>query len=147
MTEILYEDYQITLYRELLVIKKYYFPLATSKTIMLSEIDKVTLLDSQGVTHRWGICGKFLNNWFPLDLHRFGKTKFIEIILKGKKTRPSITPQDPEKVFKIIWENFTPEGKEYVEKTSQNVGKETEIAQQEIIDRELESTEVQLQPK
>lgn len=90
---------------------------------MFSEIDRISLLSSEGVTHRWGVCGKYLNNWFPLDSERKNKNKFIEIILKGRKTRPSITPDDPDKVFRLIWENYTPEGKEYVEKLSEQAGK------------------------
>jgi len=43
MTKVLYEDKQITLYQEMIVINKYYFPLATSKTILIDEIDRLTL--------------------------------------------------------------------------------------------------------
>lgn len=147
MSEILYHDNQVTIYKELLIIKKYYFPLATSKTIMISDIDRVTLHSSEGVEHRWGVCGKYLNNWFPYDGNRKSKTKFIEIVLKGKKTRPSITPDDPEKAFKVIWENFTPEGKAYVEHMSQaQDGKETELAREEMMKEvlPLETTEQHL---
>lgn len=35
MTSILYHDPQVTIYRELIVINKYYFPLATSRNILL----------------------------------------------------------------------------------------------------------------
>lgn len=136
MTEILYHDNQVTIYKELMVIKKYYFPLATSKTIMFSDIERVTLLSSDGVTHTWGLTSKYLNNWFPWDSNRKNKTKFIEIIIKGKKTRPSITPDDADKVFQIIWENFTPEGKDFTEKKSQQDGKETELARNEIENQE-----------
>jgi len=136
MSVILYQDSQITIYPELLLIKKYYIPLATSKTILISEIERVGLYNSEGVTHRWGICAKYLNNWFPYDGNRKNKTKFIEIIVKGAKTRPSITPDDPDAAFKIIWENFTKEGREYVEHQSQlqdkqshlQDGNETELA-------------------
>lgn len=123
MSEILYHDPQVTVYKELIVINKYYFPLATSKTIMFSDIERVALIDSDGVDHRWGICGKYLNNWFPLDTNRKNKKKFIEITLKGRKTRPSITPEDAEKVFRIIWENHTAEGKQYLETMSEKAGK------------------------
>ena len=116
MSEILYQDSQITLYKELIVIKKYYFPLATSKTILAQDIERVTLQDLDGVSHRWGVCAKYLNNWFPLDSDRKKKTKFIELIVKGKKTRPSITPDDPEKVAKLIWEHYTIEGREFLKK-------------------------------
>jgi len=108
MSEILYQDGQVVVYKELIVINKYFFPLATSKTILFNDIERVVLHSSEGVTHRWGITTKYMNNWFPWDNNRKNKTKFIEIILKGRKTRPSITPDDPDKVFKIIWENYTP---------------------------------------
>jgi hypothetical protein len=96
------------------------------------------MTSSEGVDHRWGICGKYLNNWFPLDSNRKNKTKFIEIVLKGRKTRPSITPDDPDKVFRIIWENHTPEGQKYVEEMTEKAGKETEVAQQELMDQKEE---------
>lgn len=146
MSEILYHDAQVTIYKELLIIKKYYFPLATSKTIMISDIDRVTLHSSEGVEHRWGVCGKYLNNWFPYDGNRKAKTKFIEIILKGKKTRPSITPDDPEKAWKAIWENFTPEGKAYVEHSSQADDSATIKAAGEMKEEEgvMETTEQHL---
>lgn len=103
MTEILYTDPQITIYKELILINKYFFPLATSKTILFSEIESVALMSSEGVTHTWGISTKYLNNWFPIDSNRKNKSKFIEIKLKGRNTKPSITPDDPDKVFRIIW--------------------------------------------
>ena len=114
MTMVQYFDSQVTVYQDLIVINKYYFPLATSKTILFSDIETLSLISSEGVTHKWGITSKYLNNWFPYDPERKKKTKFIEIRLKGRKMRPSITPDDPDKVFKIIWETHTPEGKKYV---------------------------------
>lgn len=123
MTEILYQDNQVTVYKELIVINKYYFPLATSKTIFFSDIHSVSLNSSEGVTHRWGVSAKYLNNWFPYDSDRKNKKKFIEIIFKGRRIKPSITPDDPDKVFQIIWEHYTPEGKEYSEKMSEQMGK------------------------
>ena len=135
MTELLYEDNQVKIYKELIQIRKYFFPLATSKTIMFNDIETVGLVNSDGVTHRWGVCGKYLNNWFPLDNERKNKKKFIEIQIKGRKIKPSITPDEPEKVLQIIWENHTKEGSEYKSKMSEGVGKETEIAQKEMMER------------
>ncbi len=77
MSSIQYQDKQVVLYKELMLINKYYFPLATSKTIMFSDVEKVALIDSEGVTHSWGVCGKYLNNWFPYDSDRKNKKKFI----------------------------------------------------------------------
>lgn len=113
MAGILYQDKHVTVYSELLVINKYYFPLATSKTIMFADISKLSLLSSEDVEHRWGICGKYLNNWFPLDSERSKKDKFIEIVLNNRKTKPSFTCEDPQKVFQIMWECLTPEGHAY----------------------------------
>jgi len=65
------------------------------------------MLDTEDVDHKWGLCGKYLNNWFPYDKNRDIKKKFIEIKLKGEKIRPSITPDEPERVFGLIWEYHT----------------------------------------
>jgi hypothetical protein len=43
--------------------------------------------------------------------------------MKDKNVKPSFTPDEPEKVLQIIWENQTAQGREYAEKTSQQVGK------------------------
>lgn len=75
--EPLYEDSQVVIYNDLLLIKKYYFPLATSKTILLPDIEQITMQSTEGVTHRWGVCPKYLNNWFPLDTNRKAKTQFL----------------------------------------------------------------------
>ena len=132
MTELLYEDKTCRIYKELMVINKYYFPLATSKTITWDSVEKLTLIPTEGVEHRWGICGKYLNNWFPLDTERKTKKHFIEVVLKGKKTRPSFTPEDPQKAFKILWERLTPEGQAQKQKekgpSELSDGNETEMA-------------------
>ncbi len=72
-----------------------------------------------------------MNNWFPLDRSRKNKLKFIAVQMKGKKILPSFTPEDPEKVLQIIFENFTEEGRKVAEYRLSQCGKEeTEIAQQ-----------------
>lgn len=87
--------------RDYVLIRKYYFPLATSRTILYSELAYIALHDAP-VTHRWGVTPKYLNNWFPYDSHRKEKTKFIEFVLRGRKMRPSITPERPEELFAIL---------------------------------------------
>lgn len=111
---VLYKDHTVEIGDCYLTIFKYYFPLATSKTIMFSDIDKVSLEDAAEVDHSWGVCGKYLNNWFPLDRTRKNKAKFIAIHTKGKNIIPSFTPEDPNKVLNIIYENFTDEGRQAV---------------------------------
>lgn len=41
MSEILYQDAQVTVYKECIVVNRYYFPLATSKTIMFADLESV----------------------------------------------------------------------------------------------------------
>ena len=55
MSKILYSDPQVTVYQDLIVINKYYFPLATSKTIMFDDIEFAALVSAEGISHRWGI--------------------------------------------------------------------------------------------
>ncbi len=77
--------------------------MATSKTIMFSEIESVEINNTEGVNHRWGVCTKYLNNWFNLDPKRGEKKNFIGIKLKNRNVKPSFTPDDAQKVFQIIW--------------------------------------------
>lgn len=39
--------------------------------------------------------------WFPLDMHR-GDKKTLLVLNVGRKVRPCITPEDPEKVIEIL---------------------------------------------
>ena len=72
----------------------------------------MTLIPTDGVEHRWGVCTKYLNNWFPLDSKRKQKKHFIEVILKGKKTKPSFTPEDPQKCFEVLWKLLSADARE-----------------------------------
>jgi len=48
-------------------IYKYYFPLATSKTIMFEEIDHIIYYPGEKINLAWGIPFDHMNDWFPLD--------------------------------------------------------------------------------
>jgi hypothetical protein len=69
---------------------------------------------TDGVNHSWGLCSKYLNNWFNYDSKRKEKKKFISIKIKDKNIKPSITPDNSDKVFQIIWENQTDLGRDFV---------------------------------
>ena len=61
--------------------------------------------------------------------------------------RPSFSPDDPDKVFAIIWQNFNEDGKKFAEEAIRmsNAGgseKETEVCQQEMMEREKAVEEV-----
>ena len=142
MSEILYKDAQVTVYKEMMVVNRYYFPLATSKTIMFSDLETVELKELGELKHRWGIIAKtHLSNWFNYDDIRRIRGKYLEFKLKGRKIMPSITCNDPEQVKEIIWANCTLEGREYSEKMSEKNGVETELAQAEMMERMLREKE------
>ena len=100
--KVLYQDKHVTISDFCITINKYYFPLATSKTILFTEMSKITILDARNVNHRWGPSAKFLNNWFHLDGQRNKKDRFIEIEVKGSNVRPSFTPEDVDKAFNAL---------------------------------------------
>ena len=90
--DILYEDEFCTISNLCIVIRKYYFPLATSKTILFNEISKISLEDGLNLRHKWGPCSHFLNNWFHLDNNRSKKEKFLSFKLKGQRIMPALSP-------------------------------------------------------
>lgn len=103
---ILYEDSYCTVSNLGIVINKYYFPLATSKTILYDEVSKISLENAAHANHRWGPCSHFLNHWFHYDPKRASKDKFISIKMKGQRVLPALTPEEPDKLFDILRKHF-----------------------------------------
>ena len=66
----LYEDNYCQVTDSYITIKKYYFPLPTSKTILYEDVSKISLEDALNVRHLWGPCTHNLNNWFHYDPER-----------------------------------------------------------------------------
>lgn len=128
METVLYEDQFVVITNLYITIQKYYFPLATSKTIMFSDIEKITIEDGSSVNHRWGPSASFLNNWFHLDNNRKKKTKFLSIHVKGNKIKPSVTPEDVDKAFDVLKKHFAELERKSVLFES-NRDKATELAQ------------------
>ena len=64
---ILYEDESCQVTDLYIKIYKYFFPLATSRTIMFSDIDKISLENAEDVSTLWGLSSHHMNNWFPHD--------------------------------------------------------------------------------
>lgn len=104
--KILYEDKYCQISEAYIVIYKYYFPLATSKTIMFEDVAKISIEDGSKVNLYWGPSPGHLNNWFHYDAERKKKDRFISIKMKGQKILPSLTPCDVRKVFEILRAHF-----------------------------------------
>lgn len=113
-----------------ILIKKYYIPLMTSKTIMFSEMKAIRIEDASKVNNSWGINTNYLNNWFQYDPNRKNKTKFISIEIKDNRIRPAITPADVDKAFDTLRKHFAALDRKSVMFQS-NRDKETELQHQE----------------
>ena len=88
------------------LIKKYYVPLMTSKTILFEEVKKSSIEDATKVNNAWGVNGDHLNNWFSYDPKRKDKKKFISFEIKNCRIRPAITPEDVDKAFDSLRQHF-----------------------------------------
>lgn len=123
---ILYEDKNITITKCYILIKKYYQPLMTSKTIMFEDVKTISIEDARNVNNSWGINTHYLNNWFSYDANRKNKPRFISIELKNSRIRPAITPDDVDQAFNTLREHFAAIDRKSVEFQS-NRDKETEL--------------------
>lgn len=54
-------------------------PLMTSKTILFSQIKKISIEDAINLNNTYGLNTRLLNNWFQYDPDRKKKQKFIQI--------------------------------------------------------------------
>ncbi|MFN8671638.1 MAG: hypothetical protein U0457_06075 [Candidatus Sericytochromatia bacterium] len=100
----LYEDTQVICYEDKLEIKRYYFPIGTSKIIPYNDIkgyEEIKMNFFNGGGRVWGM--NTSPYWFNCDGNRFYKNKRINIDL-GAKINPTITPDNPEKFMEIFKE-------------------------------------------
>lgn len=98
----LYEDTQIIINNNNIEIKRYYFPIGTSKLIKFSEIKNIEEIDLNllnGTGRLWGM--SFAPYWYNWDNNRFWRKKAIVINL-GKNINPAITPDNHNEVLKIL---------------------------------------------
>jgi len=107
MKQDLYDDGLVQLDADGLTIRRYYFPLGTSKHILYAQIKGVQQLPMglwTGKGRLWG--SGDLRHWFPLDLRRPWKEKAL-ILDIGTWVRPVITPDDPDQVLALLQERIS----------------------------------------
>jgi len=98
----LYRDRWITCTEQQLVIRGYYFPVGFPKRIPYRDIRSASLVPMGLLTGKgrlWGTAS--LRYWAHLDLSRPRKQQALVLDL-GRRVRPFITPDDPERVLQII---------------------------------------------
>jgi hypothetical protein len=107
MKQALYDDGLVSLDADGLTIRRYYFPLGTSKRIPYSRIKGVQEQRMEFLTGKGRLWGTGdLRYWLPLDLHRLQKEKALILDL-GKGIKPMITPNDPDRVFALLQEHLS----------------------------------------
>ena len=107
MKETLYDDGLVKLDSDGLTIRRYYFPIGTSKYIPYTRIKDVQERDMGLLTGKariWGT-GDF-KHYSALDMNRFRKEKALILDL-GKWFIPVITPDDPDRVLAILQERIS----------------------------------------
>ena len=128
--KVLYQDKYITITDCYILIKKYYIPLMTSKTVMFNQMRTISIEDARKINKSWGIDANHLNNWFQYDPDRKNKNKFISIQIKNSAIRPAITPEDVDTAFAVLREHFAAIDRKSVMFHS-NRDKDTELQQKE----------------
>lgn len=93
-----YDDGLVASTGDALLIRTYYFPLATTKTIPYTKIRSVTSRPaSRGRV--WGT-GNF-THWHNLDLGRPRKRTGLVIDL-GRHIKPVVTPENPGELLRLL---------------------------------------------
>jgi hypothetical protein len=102
---VLYDDSKIACDDNSLIIRRYY-PWG-AKTIRYSTIRSVAHLSPLGV-RKWRLWGSGdLVHWWNLDRSRPKKELALELDI-GRHIRPTITPDDPQAVERILTEHVAP---------------------------------------
>lgn len=104
----LYDDGLVKLDDGGITLRRYYFPIATSKHIPYTRVRRVESRPQHTLTGKgriWG-SGDF-THWAPLDPHRVRKETAVILHLDGR-VMPSFSPEDPETVVRLIEERITP---------------------------------------
>lgn len=104
--EVTYDDGQVACDRDGVIIRRYY-PWG-SKRVAYSSLKGISELPLTGLNavRKWRISGSgdFVH-WWNLDSHR-PKKELALVLDVGRRVRPTITPDDPVIVERIIQEHL-----------------------------------------
>lgn len=91
----LYEDSQVVLTPESLVLKRYYFPTLKAKLLSLADIRRIEVVPPNLWTGRWRIwgTGNFVT-WYPLDFGRPKRDRVFRLIQRNKSIRIGFTVEN-----------------------------------------------------
>ena len=98
-----YKDTFIDLTKDSLKINYYYFPFLQTKTIPISKINNINLIDLNLLNGKFRIFGLDLKCiYYHFDIKRPFKKYAITLKEEGNWLTIGITPEDPEKCFECL---------------------------------------------
>lgn len=101
----LYDDGLVELDEQGITLRRYYFPIGTSKHISYTDVQDVQHRSMTAWTGKGRLWGSGdLRHWAPLDLHRSEKDTAIILDLGGF-VRPVFSPDDPQRVLALLREH------------------------------------------
>ncbi|MEZ5333858.1 MAG: hypothetical protein R2741_00730 [Methanolobus sp.] len=101
--DLIYSDKLVEVEENGIFLKKYYFPLGTSKFVKFPDIlkmEKRPATFSNGQWRIWGT-GDFMT-WFPLDWHRPDRELIFLIQLSTQKTRIGFTVEESKAFIEAV---------------------------------------------
>lgn len=102
----LYDDGLVQLDDDGIILRRYYFPLATSKHIRYQDIRGVEARPMNWLTGKGRLWGTgTLRYWLPLDTKRPSKDTLVVLDLGGK-VKPAFSPDNPEQVVALIQQHL-----------------------------------------
>ena len=101
--EILYQDGLIEIRKDVLILKNYYYPSKSSKSIKINDIEKTEMKKPTIISGKWRIQGTGdFRTWYPLDISRPKRDKIFIIIYKNKWIRSGFTVENSKRVEEIF---------------------------------------------
>ena len=100
--DVLYDDGGVVLDRDGITLRRYYFPLGSSKRIPYGRIHGVRARPMGWLTGKgrgWGSAHP--GYWLPLDWSRPRKHTLVVLDLGGR-VKPAFSPDDPDRVLEIL---------------------------------------------
>ncbi|TDV43573.1 hypothetical protein [Actinophytocola oryzae] len=101
-TDVLYDDGRVALDSRGVTLRRYYFPIGTSKHIPYRRIRRVWTREMSwwsGKGRLWGTAHP--GYWLPLDGSRPQKDTLV-VLDTGSPVRPAFTPDDPDRFVEIV---------------------------------------------
>jgi hypothetical protein len=102
--DILYSDSLVEVSTEIILFKRYYFPLG-AKRLKLSDIERIIIQQPGFFTGKYRLQGGAgLHTWFPMDLQRPRRNKIFLIILRNRRRRIGFTVENEAALEQIFRE-------------------------------------------